>query len=377
MILPLKTNAYAEEMRSLLALACALMTYLAADPDPPLDDAALAATAPAVRRLVLPLRAEIEQLIRESTPEERELLARAFENDCRFDVNVDSRQFCLQYPSLPLRLRQSAARLLSKLYKVFAEKGFSLTRADGTTIVVNRALLEQGFFERNPIRACPACLEQPLVAAPANGSTSIDCDHFLPKSLYGPLTIHPQNLVFTCMPCNLRRKGRSDPLTGPCAANLQVQRRTRAGALRTTYLPYRRPALPEMKIKFAPGGVSLTAETDIGRERVRNLDRLFELENVWSDVLPRAEREMLAELGGPPTKKSVAAVLDDVVGRGRHAPDGLEHGVFLRSRYAAHLRDDRLDLLVGEWQRKSKELRSSADLYGHSQSAASSASAEA
>ena len=270
----------------------------------------------------------------------------------------------MQYPSLPRRLRQSAARLLSKLYTVFARKGFSVTRADGTTIVVDRALLEQGFFERNPIRACPACLEQPLTATPTDGSTSIDCDHFLPKSLYGPLAIHPQNLVFTCMPCNERRKGRSDPLAGAGAASLQAQQRTRAGALRTTYLPYRRPALPEMKIKFEPDGVHLTADTATGRERVRNLDCLFELENVWSDVLPRAEREMLAELGGPATKKSVAAVLDDVVGRGRHAPGELEHGVFLRSRYAAHLRDHRLNLLVGEWQRKSKELRNSAELYG-------------
>jgi hypothetical protein len=355
MILPLKTNAYEAELKSILALVGALMTHLASDPNPALDEAALAVAAPGALKLVEALRPEIEQLIQESTPQDRKQLARAFKSDCRFDVKVDSEKFCMRYPSLAPRLRESATRLLDKLYTVFAEKGLSVTRADGTTIVLDRTLLEHGFFERNPIHACPACLEQPLLATPADGSTSIDCDHFLPKSLYGPLAIHPQNLVFTCMPCNQRRKGRRDPLTDPSAA----------GALRTTYLPYRRPALPEMKLEFTPDRVKLTADTRIGQERVANLNRLFKLESVWSDVLPRAEREMLAELTGPATTKSVTAVLDDVVARGRPAPHELKHGVFLRSRYAAHLREHRLDLLAAEWRRKSKELRASAALYGH------------
>jgi hypothetical protein len=364
MILRLRINAYAPELASILDLVSALMAHLATCPGPVLDEAEFAAAVPRADRLLKPLRVHIDKLLANTTRGEREQLAEAVTNDREFDRNIDSRSFSLLYPALPAHVQEHSKALLTAFYDTLLKKGFPITSNGGTTVVVDRRLIERGFFASNPgIRACPACLEAEISPAGDDAPTTNDCDHYLPKSIYGPLAIHPQNLVFTCMPCNQRRKGRRDPLAGPGPPQVQMGRRTAPGALRRSYLPYRRPASSELRIEFAQARVTLTADTDLARERVANLDRVFGLARVWSDVLPRAEREMFEELKGLPTKQSVKAVLDDTEGRGQGAPEQLEQGVYLRSRYAAHLRDDQLEILTKEWQRKSAERRASAALY--------------
>jgi hypothetical protein len=364
MILRLRTNTYEPELKLLLDLAATLIGYLATCRDKDLDEAAFVGAVPRAEWLLGHLRADIDELLDHTTQDERMLLARAITNDRRFDENIDSREFSLQYPGLPEHVRRHSKTLLIAFYDTLLKRGFEITRDDGTTLVVDRGLLERGFFEANDgIRACPACLEFEIFPAGSGGSTTIDCDHFLPKFVYGPLSVHPQNLVFICMPCNQRRKGKHDPLTDVGSSDVQTKRRTESGSLRRSYLPYRRSARSELKIEFVRSGVTLTADTDVARERVANLDRVFGLAQVWSEVLPRAEREMFEEVKGLPTRKSVKAVLDDAEGHGLGAPERLKQGVFLRSRYATYLRDNHLDVLTKEWQRKSKELRESAALY--------------
>jgi hypothetical protein len=358
MILRLRTNAYAGELLSILALASALVDHLASCQSPALDDAAL----PAAGWLLRHLHAQIEELLGNTTQSERRQLAAAVTNDIQFDRKIDSRSFRFQYPELPAHVQRHSRPLFTAFYDILCRPGFP-PAATGEH-ALDRRLIERGFFERNEgIRACPACMEAEIAPAADGAPITSDCDHFLPRFRYGPLAIHPQNLVFTCIPCNERRKGSRDPLSGSGPSHDRRGRRTAAGALRRSYLPYRRAAQSELRIEFAPEGVTLTADTELERERVANLDCLYGLSRVWSDVLPRAEREMFEELEGPPTRKAVEAVLRSTEDRGRGAPERLKHGVFLRSRYAAHLRDGQLDVLTKEWQRKSAELRSSAALY--------------
>jgi hypothetical protein len=364
MILRLKTNAYAPEMTSILDLVVELMAHLATCPSPGLDEERFTAEMPRADWLLKHLHVHIDELLLHTTQVERKLLEQAVRNDRQFDVNVDSQSFRFQYPGLPAHVRKRSKLLLAAFYDTLLKNGFLVTRNDGTTLVVDRRLLEQGFFERNKgIRACPACMEVEISLAPDDAATTTDCDHYLPKTLYGPLAIHPQNLVFICMLCNQRRKGQHDPLVGSGSSHIQIEQRTEAGLLRRRYLPYRRSAWSELRIKFAREGVTLTADTDLARERVANLDRVFELASVWSDVLPRAEREMFEELDGPPTKNSVKAVLDNTESRGQGVPEQLKQGAFLRGQYAAHLRKNHLDVLTKEWQRKSEERRKSTALY--------------
>lgn len=364
MILRLKTNAYASELMSILDLVSVLTAHLAACQHSTLDEDAFTTEIPRAEWLLKYLRGHIEELLLHTTRLERKLLDEAVKNDRRFDVNVDSRSFRFQYPGLPEHVRKHSKALLTAFYDALVNKGFPVTRSDGTTLVVDRRLLERGFLERNKgIRACPACMETEISLTADDVPTTTDCDHFLPRFLYGPLAIHPQNLVFICMLCNQRRKGRSDPLVSSGESRIQMQERTAAGQLRRSYLPYRRSAWSELRVNFAREGVTLTADTNIARERVANLDRVFGLAGVWSDVLPRAEREMFEELDGPPTKISVKVVLENTESRGQGVPEQLRQGAFLRGRYAAHLREDHLEVLTKEWQRKSKERRRAAAVY--------------
>jgi hypothetical protein len=364
MILRLKTNTYAPELLSILDLVSGLIGILATCRTAVLDETALAAAVPEPSWLLHRLRNHIVELLENTTQAERGQLLDAVNNDRQFDVNIDSQSFRLQYPGLPTHVREHSTALLCAFYDTLLEKGFPITRSNGSTVIVDRKLLEQGFFERNyEIRTCPACLEVEIAPTGANVATTNDCDHFLPKFIYGPLAIHPQNLVFICMPCNQRRKGKRDPLTGPGTAEAETLRRTRAGALRMSYLPYRRAAWPELKIGFTREGVTLGADSDDADERVANLNRTFQLDRVWRDVLPRAEREMFEQLKTPPTTKAVKSILDDTEARGGGEPEQLKQGVFLRARYAAHLRDEQLAVLTKEWQLKSAERRKSAALY--------------
>jgi hypothetical protein len=364
-ILPLRDNAYAAELMSVLDVLVTVLDQLALCRDGALDERALLAAAPQARWLLERRRRQVDALLLNTTQAERRALAAAVANDRRFDTSFGSPEFSLRYPGLSAHVRSYSRALLGAFYEILLRRGFEVTREDGTTIVIDRRTLERGFFERNPgLRACPACLEAEIAPAGDGLPTAIDCDHYLPRSIYGSLAIHPQNLVFTCIPCNQRRKGQSDPLApGGGRPDVRTRRRTGAGALRSSYLPYRRPALGEMQIEFARGSVKLGADTQAARERVASFDRVFKLAGVWSDVLPRAEREMFEELRGLPTRGSVKAVLDNVEAHGQGAPERLKHGVFLRSRYATHLRERHLDTLTREWQRKSRELRRSAAIY--------------
>jgi hypothetical protein len=365
MILPLKQNAYARELTRILDQLSAVIDHLASCPGPHLNETALLLAAPGARWLLGSHRHLLDELLLHTDQGEREQLAQAVANDRRFDVSFTSPTFRLQYPALPAHVREHARLLLVAFYENLLKRGFELAGPNGTTVVLDRRRLEQGFFTANRgLRACPACMEAEISPAGAGAPSIIDCDHFLPKSLYGPLAIHPQNLVFMCIPCNARRKGRADPLTGARPGTAAQQRqRTRPGVLRRSYLPYRRAALGEMEIRFAPAGVTMTAATAIARERVANMDRTFKLSRTWSEVLPRAEREMFEELDRPATSRAVKTVLERVEARGAGAPGQLGHGVFLRSRYAAYLREHHLEVLRKDWQRKAKERRMSAALY--------------
>lgn len=363
MILMLKPNTYAKELIAVLDRLEAVVVHLASYRGPPLDESGFLAAAPESRWL-LRRRLQIDELLRCDRPE-REQLAAAVANDRQFDENADSPSFSLRYPGLPERVRECSRPLLAAFYDKLTKGGHRLGGPNGESIVLDRRRLERGFFEANPgIRACPACLEAEIVPAGVGGVATNDCDHYLPKSIYGPLAIHPQNLVFTCMICNQRYKGQRDPLAAASPKATRARRRLQAGALRGSYLPYRRAAMGEMRIEFERHRVTLDADTPAARVRVTNLDCLLGLTRTWSEVLPRAEREMFEELEGYATDHSVKAVLDGVSSRGqRMPPEHLKHGMFLRSRYATYLRDHQLGVLTQEWKQRGEELRRSHELY--------------
>jgi 5-methylcytosine-specific restriction endonuclease McrA len=362
MILALKRNAYANELSTCVDLAGALLEHLAACSGPPVDPAALATSVPHGAWLSERLSTEIDDLVKRTTPAERQALAEAYTNDVEWDRNVDQPAFRFEYPGLPETVRDPAGKLLAAFYDKLLKSGFKLATSDGSSLVLDRKRLEQGFFARNTVRSCPACMEVSIERGAHGRSSPSSCDHFLPKSLYGPLAIHPQNLVFVCSDCNERRKGRRDPLTAASGPQAE-QERTSAGALKNSYLPYKRSALGDLKLVFERHRVALTADTNEALVRLAALDRLYDLSGTWSDVLPRAERELFTWLESLPTARSTTAVLDRAERLGAGTPEELEPGQYLRGRYASHLRAAHLETLKKEWQQRSREERLCSVIY--------------
>ncbi|HET6549383.1 MAG TPA: hypothetical protein VFG79_13040, partial [Solirubrobacter sp.] len=107
----------------------------------------------------------------------------------------------------------------------------------------------------------------------------------------------------------------------------------------------------------AGASVTIAAKTPQASRKVETMNRLFDLENVWSDALPDHEGEMFAVLeAGVPTPASVGAILDRVVVAGSRPVEQLQHGMYLRARYADYLKRERLDSVVTDWTKKRREL---------------------
>lgn len=367
MIPRLEQNLYRAQLMSLQQLAGALLRHVAkAQPGPRLVRATLLAELPAVEPLLDRLEARIDTLLASTDPAQRAELAEAFANDVGFDGQHDAAGFRFRYPGLPSAVRAVAGPLLTAFYKDVLAPGVTVTGPDGAELRLDRHLTERGFFAANAgIRACPACLENKLVVVRTASTTS--CDHFLPHSIYAPLSVHPANLLFMCPLCNERLKGRKDPLTGARAASATAAR-VAAGALRRSYLPFLRPAEGELQLRFsrragAAGSVRLTAATPEARMRVENLDRVFDLTGVWTDALPMAEREFYEQLETPLTRDAVTAMLDRTVRSGRGPVVQLKDGAFVRSQYADYLRTTDLGTLMEEWTERIEETERSRRLY--------------
>lgn len=368
MIPRLEHNVHAAALSRLQQLAGALLRHLAdAQPGSRLDEERLRAELPEAEPLVARLASRIDALLASTNPAQRAELAEAFANDVGFDGKHDAADFLFRYPGLPAAVRQAAGPLLAAFYDRLLRGGFSTTGPDGVELTLDRHLTEHGFFDANDgIRACPACLENKMVVV-RNAST-VSCDHFLPKSIYAPLSVHPANLVFTCPACNDRLKRAKDPLTAAGGAASATAERTAAGALRRSYLPFLRPAEQELQLRFsrrsgARASLRLTAATPEARVRVANLDRLFELTGTWTAALPMAERELYEKLEQPLTTGTVTAILDEAVRSGRGPLVQLKDGAFVRSHYAAYLRATDLRALIEEWTERIEELERSRELH--------------
>ena len=115
-----------------------------------------------------------------------------------------------------------------------------------------------------------------------NGETDEDVEHYFPKSKYPCLSLHPYNLYFCCTTCNTRFKGTKSPLKG----------KTRD--IGRIFLPYLDTVKDAVQLKFENPGdkdsevVKMLPKEDAvpeTKEKIREFDRLFALEERWSGQL--------------------------------------------------------------------------------------------
>jgi hypothetical protein len=96
---------------------------------------------------------------------------------------------------------------------------------------------------------------------------------------------------------------------------------------------------------------------------------VFDLSGAWTQILPSAEAEMFrahqAEVAkaAKPEKAAVEHRLEVFQRMGAPPIDRLGPGKFLRGRYARHLREEHLDDIVKDWNKRFAAEQASRKLY--------------
>lgn len=231
-----------------------------------------------------PARKKVEAVL--ALPlQDRLALADAVAVDLNFESGGDRHEFA--FFGLAKEARKAGKELMGSMYEdVFGRGHFLL----GGGEVGSRRTWEDAFRAANPdLRVCPACLAG-LLETRIEGRSAIDLDHYLPKSLYPPLTVHGPNLVPLCSRCNSRAKGEKDPLQ-------DGQHRHTPSSV---WFPYAGAGLDEAHLAFElAGSIHITVQlegTGEGKQRAENFDSLYLVSKAWSEQLEGVHNALCAEL---------------------------------------------------------------------------------
>ena len=229
-----------------------------------------------------------------SNPDKKDIIINSFKNDIKFHTHLNNSDFRFYYNVYLDNSVKNAIKPLMLIFYSFLESGLIL-HIDGNDFIFRRDVLITSFFESNPdLEVCPACDGQ----RPDKIDIKFyaDCDHFLPKSKYPFLSVHPDNLVPLCMECNQRFKSINDPIDDHNDAPLV-----------NSFHRYGTCAYEQTNIKVVSnemGEKHVLIEDKIGMpsRRVNNLNRVFKLEKRWQDRLRQSVESITEELRGAARK---------------------------------------------------------------------------
>lgn len=282
---------------------------------------------------------------------DRVSLNKAFLNDITFHQRLNDSTFRFQFPRLPTQCRLVGKELLNGFYNnILGGSGF--TRLPGQREILTRHTFEKAYREANPgcHRICPACLED--LPIPFKGRSLVDREHFMPKEMYPPLSVHPWNLTLVCIICNERVHVDADPLA------LDVDSATSGldNELRTSFFPYLRPGLEEIELTFdlACEGryvflIAKDGSEDV-RTRIENFDRVYGISFRWSEILVCLHEDLINYFRVscvPLNEKAVEAALARRIETARLGAQSLPRK-YLEWQYLSWLRRDRLRQVMYE-----------------------------
>ncbi len=208
-----------------------------------------------------------------SQPDKETVLAR-FRHDRQFSYFYDDPSYQFQLvttPESPAHLTQ-IKQWLNGYYSQLRQSGYHPAFCGHQAEPFCERDWWNGYYQENPKRFTCAICDADINA----GGRTID--HFLPKSQYPALSVHPANLVPLCKPCNSEVKRDKDPLEGR--------------SLRQVFLPYYRDIRSEIRLEFSKsldGGYQVRLfpirdEPDI-QERINCLTQIFDLPRRWEKAI--------------------------------------------------------------------------------------------
>ena len=177
----------------------------------------------------------------------------------------------------------AGANFLQSFYDSLRQTGFPaylFHRADAKKFAAQDYFIEFKNFNGN-LFICPSCDETKFSTA-ARGNLRFTIDHYLPRSVYPHLSIHPYNLIPVCPACNFWVKNQYDPLNG-----FSTRRN-----IEDIWLPYRDNGLSEktyLEIRIGPNHMQAEfleirpkPNEEIRRYSIETLRDVYCLPERWS-----------------------------------------------------------------------------------------------
>lgn len=284
----------------------------------------------------------------------------AFDHDIQFCNYFNQPTFEFWYKTrLNVPIQEALKDLMEVFYTKLLEDGFP-EAVLGKAESFKRVDFVSEFWRVNDdIEVCPACdSPRPARVKRLTGKgrnqkeqTKIygNLDHFFPKRKYPFLSVHYANLVPICLECNQSFKKDKDP----------VDINNNSQPLVDTFIPYFNPAIDSVEIHVTRNkeGVhlpSITEKDGTSSRRIKNLNRVFDLEARWRDNLRQVIGTILGELyvvgrrgrrtSGEFNEQEVKDILEDMLAEPRNSQKGKIHYGILRSSYLSFAIEDEAEI---------------------------------
>lgn len=237
---------------------------------------------------------QLEGLIKhvQSAPGAGARILAAFDHDVVFVDHLNDSNYQFHYHTVLTDAdRQAATEVMKSFYGLLSDNGFPSTIHGAGQDTFDRNAWMSAFWTANPeLNVCPACDGQRPDCI--DGRIRADADHFLPKSHYPFLSVHPQNLVPVCLECNRIVKRDADPIDDQ-----------QNEPLLHTFHPYARPAIAETNVLFCrdhAGAPKVRIEDKHGMpsRRVKGLNRVLRLEDRWRGRGKGAQESVIETVRG-------------------------------------------------------------------------------
>lgn len=220
----------------------------------------------------------------------REHILNSFKNDTSYNEKISSPDgFSFSYPKLNAVIDADTLKCLRNLMEMFYNYIFysGFPKIDDDNTKYKSADFVKDFWTANAhLNVCPACDSHK--PSSSEGKVMSENDHFLPKSIYPFLSVHPSNLLPTCKVCNQSFKKDKNPIDD--YDNTPLSR---------SFFPFEFPAFGKddgseneririevLRTPLNEKEVNITATDVLDNHRVANINNLLKLESQWKDQIP-------------------------------------------------------------------------------------------
>ncbi|MEZ4885802.1 MAG: hypothetical protein R3E32_13795 [Chitinophagales bacterium] len=211
----------------------------------------------------------------------------AFDNDIQFADKLNDADFRFKYPDLEKNNQELIKLLMITFYEDLLAAGFIAAIHGGSKKLDRDGFIASYWSENVGFNVCSACDRERSDVI--DFKIYDDADHFLPKSKYPFLSLHPYNLFPLCVYCNRSFKGDRDIIDDHNDAPLA-----------NIFHPYKRTVLEKLDLKVYRDqkGVSKIGEfTDsdgMPSRKMNSLNKVFKLNERWVDRL-RIQKENIVD----------------------------------------------------------------------------------